>query len=456
MPRDLRIVAGDAGFERRVQELSAAAQTRLRYHTIELPDGRVLPGLQSTGHMRWRLSLFGLPDDLRGKRVLDIGAWDGWFSFECERRGATVVAVDCVELDTFLEARSLLNSNVEYLTLDVNELSAARLGQFDIVLFFGVLYHLRHPLMGLEKVVELCRGAALVESFVMAPEARAIPTIMEFYEGAELGGQIDNWFGPTPECLLALCRSAGFAEVVLRDVTNGRGSVIARRHWPEPQTDAPDAAPHLSAAVNNRTYVATFHPLKDEYLCCYFKSPVKNLNNRDVFVEVDGFGLPAIQVTATGTDAYQADCIRPPGLASGRHEVRVRTRYSGRSNAASFTTLDADGSAPPALRRTIAGPPPDLASAELHPPADRRLTVNRCGTLICYFRSAAESLGTPDVAIDVAGMIYEPHTISSLTDAVWQANLLLDRALPAGPGEVLVRMRFGEGQWSQTLPLRRM
>src|SRR6266581_1458863 len=98
--------AGDAGFNRHIQQLSAAAQARHRYHTIELPDGTVLPGLQSPEHLRWRLSLFNLPEDLRGKRVLDIGAWDGWFSFECERRGAEVLAVDCVELDTFLEART--------------------------------------------------------------------------------------------------------------------------------------------------------------------------------------------------------------------------------------------------------------------------------------------------------------------------------------------------------------
>ena len=456
MQPELRIAAGDAGFERRVQELSAATQTRLRYHTIELPDGRVLPGLQSADHLRWRLSLFGLAEDLRGQRVLDIGAWDGWFSFECERRGATVVAVDCVELATFLEARSLLNSKVEYLTLDVSELSARRLGQFDVVLFFGVLYHLRHPLLGLEKVVELCRGTALIESFVTASEARAIPAIMEFYEGAQLGGQIDNWFGPTPECLLALCRSAGFVQVELRDVTTGRGSVVARRHWPEPQSPPADAAPHLSAAVNNRTYVAAFHPLKDEYLCCYFKSPVSTLGARDVFVEVDGFGLHAVQVTAVGDGAFQADCVRPPALAPGLHEVRLRTARSGRSNAAWFTMLGEDGSAPPALRRTIAGPQPDLVSAELHPPADRRLTVNRCGTLICYFHSAAESIRTPDVTMEVAGMAFEPHTISSLGDAVWQANLLLAQPLPAEPAEVMVRMRFGEGPWSQTLSLRRV
>src|SRR6202142_3827987 len=172
---EVRIAAGDRGFEERVQRLADRVHSRFRYHSIELPDGSILPGLQSVEHLRWRLSLFGLPEDLRGKRVLDIGAWDGWFSFECERRGAQVVAVDCVALNTFLEAKELLGSQVEYLELDVDELSTARLGTFDIVLFFGVLYHLRHPLLGLEKVVELCTDLALIESFVIQTEDRQIP-----------------------------------------------------------------------------------------------------------------------------------------------------------------------------------------------------------------------------------------------------------------------------------------
>src|SRR5580704_13120213 len=181
MPEEpLRVAAGDAGFEECIRRLADSVQARFRYHSIQLPDGGVLSGLQPIEHLRWRLGLFGLPEDLRGKRVLDVGAWDGWFSFECERRGAEVVAVDCVELDTFLEARELLASRVEYLALDVAELSAKRLGRFDIVLFLGVLYHLRHPLLGLEKVVELCTGTALVESFVIAPESRAVPSVMEF------------------------------------------------------------------------------------------------------------------------------------------------------------------------------------------------------------------------------------------------------------------------------------
>ncbi len=108
MSEELRIAAASPSFDERVKNLSESVQARFRYHSIELPDGSVLPGLQSVGHLRWRLGLFNLPEDLRGKRVLDIGAWDGWFSFECECRGADVVAVDCVAIDTLLEDKALL------------------------------------------------------------------------------------------------------------------------------------------------------------------------------------------------------------------------------------------------------------------------------------------------------------------------------------------------------------
>ena len=94
--KPLRVAAGDSGFEERIRQMADSVQARVRYHSIELPDGSVLPGLQSIEQLRHRLDVFGLPGDLRGKRVIDIGAWDGWFSFECERRGAAVTAVDCV------------------------------------------------------------------------------------------------------------------------------------------------------------------------------------------------------------------------------------------------------------------------------------------------------------------------------------------------------------------------
>ena len=444
----VRIAAGDREYEEGIQRLADRVLSRFRYHSIDLPDGSILPGLQTIEHLRWRLDRFGLAADLRGKRVIDIGAWDGWFSFECERRGAEVVAVDCVALDTFIEAKQLIGSKVEYLTLDVNELSARRLGRFDIVLFFGVLYHLRHPLLGLEKAVELSTDLALVESFVIPSEERQIPAVMEFYERSDLGGQIDNWFGPTPECVVAMCRSAGFAQAELRDVSNQRVSVLCRRRWADPDPAALEAAPQLHAAVNNRTFVSSFHPNKDEYLCCFFKSPAQGINPESVFVEVDGFGTHAL-VVAENEGGWQANCIRPPGLTPGHHEVRVRTRHSARSNGVEFTMLDESGHDVTESRATLPTAAPELCSAEFRSTGDLRMAVNRGGSLVCYFRSPATAISAEDVTIEVEGLRGFAHTISQLGDGVWQANILLERPLMA---ESAVRVRLGEGEWSQALP----
>jgi tRNA (mo5U34)-methyltransferase len=393
--------------------------------------------------------LFDLPEDLSGKRVLDVGAWDGWFSFECERRGAQVVAVDCVALDTFLEAKELIGSRVEYLTLDVNELSARRLGRFDIVLFFGVLYHLRHPLLGLERVVELCTDMALIESYVIAPENRAIPAVMEYYERAELGGQIDNWCGPSPECLLSFCRSAGFAQAKLLDATNNRASVICRRRWPDPPLIAAEA-PELRSAVNNRSWEPKFHPLKDEYLCCFFRSRELEITPDTLCVEVDGFGTQALVVAPDGSGGWQANCVRPPGLDPGPYEVRVRTVGSARSNAVTITMLDEYGHDREQSRAQLPQTSPELVSAEYKESGDRRLAGSQAGSLVCYFRSPATAITPGDIAIELDQTVIPAHGVSALEPGVWQANANLHRALPGGAS---VRLRLGESAWSEHLPI---
>jgi len=157
------------------------------YHSMELPDGRVIPGYQSLDCLRTRIAQFPIPGSLHGKRVLDIGAWDGWFSFEMERRGAQVVAVDSTSFERFWVAHELLESKVEYRIDDVCRLSPEKLGYFDIVLFLGVLYHLKHPMLALEKVCELATEIVCVESFVTddGSDPSAKP-VMEFYETTEL------------------------------------------------------------------------------------------------------------------------------------------------------------------------------------------------------------------------------------------------------------------------------
>src|ERR1019366_4993208 len=121
----------------------------------------------------------------------------------------------------FREISAVLGSHVDYRQMDVYELSPERIGRFDIVLFLGVLYHLKHPLLALERVCSVTTGMAAVDSIVLKEEHRPgadvdSRPIMEFYETNELGGQTDNWIGPSLPLLLAFCRTAGFARVEFR------------------------------------------------------------------------------------------------------------------------------------------------------------------------------------------------------------------------------------------------
>ncbi|MDA1311924.1 MAG: DUF1698 domain-containing protein [Acidobacteria bacterium] len=307
------------------------------YHSIELPDGQVLQGLLSIEQQKRRLEYFPLPRDLSGKRVLDIGTWDGWYAFEMERRGAEVMAIDNVEQPAFHVARDRLNSKVEYRVMSVYDISPDAIGRFDIVLFFGVLYHLKHPLLGLEKVCSVTNDMAFVESYV-TDEAAGGPTVMEFYETDELATQLDNWVGPTAECLLALCRTAGFPRVEPSEIVEQRAHVICRRQWEAVPEGLTVAAPRIHRAVNGLTQQRTTSSKHDDYLTAWFDSEEESLAVSDVFPEVAGYGVRPLYVTqgAATTEAvkqgeartWQADFMVPKGIDPGRHGVRIRTKNS--------------------------------------------------------------------------------------------------------------------------------
>src|SRR6185295_16182343 len=259
------------------------------YHSFEGIDG-VMP----LTWLRERWQRFPIPADLTGKRVLDIGPWDGWFSFEAERRGASVTSVDREEMANYLTMHQRLGSKNDYRILDLYELPTAGLGRFDIVFCLGVLYHLKHPVLGLEIVCSLATEVAIIETFVIEGDPE-IP-VMEFYETTELNGHMDNWCGPTVNCVLAMCRTAGFArvEMLARDPTNV--SLACFRKWePEPTEPASDP-PVLMSAVNTSTFGFNFAPIRDDYVACWFRTKSESLTREDLRLEIAGFGAPAVFV----------------------------------------------------------------------------------------------------------------------------------------------------------------
>lgn len=172
--------------------------------------------------MQWwqhfeQLLALHLPD-LTGKTVLDVGARDGYFSFAAERFGASrVLAVDG---DTWSEpggkrsferSRNALASRVEDLEIDVLDVSPQTVGSFDVVLFVGMLFQMRHPLLALERVASVTRELLVVETLVDMNFLRS--PVAAFYP-SERRREKDNWWGPNRAAVLGMLESVGFAKVV--------------------------------------------------------------------------------------------------------------------------------------------------------------------------------------------------------------------------------------------------
>ena len=308
------------------------------YHSFEFADGTVIDGYMQLAVQKERYSRYPIPDKLSGKRLLDIGAWDGWFSFEAERHGAQTTAIDCVEIPTFLQIHRRLKSKVDYRVLDFYELPAAGLGKFDVVFFLGVLYHLRHPLLALEIVCGLTTDVAIVESFVIDAETwkehqNAIPTL-EFYETFELGNQYDNWSGLTVACMLAMCRAAGFCRVELMFAGGNYAGAACYRQWEPAPAQPSNAPPELLFVSNSRTPGNCFSSRKsEEYLECVFRAIRDDeVIPQNLRLEVSGFGTRAIHVQKREDDSWAASFRLPPALDPGWHPVRLRFADTGFSN----------------------------------------------------------------------------------------------------------------------------
>jgi tRNA (mo5U34)-methyltransferase len=203
------------------------------FHNLDLKGVQTAPQHFLGDYPRtfWRALENLLPWDLSGKTVLDVGCNAGFFSIEMKRRGAArVVGIDTDEryLSQARLAVEVAETEVDLRRLDVYRV--AELGErFDVVLFMGVLYHLRHPLLALDLLREhACKDLLLLQTLVrgsLAPERRwehdypfeetsifddADWPKMHFVEG-EYARDWTNWWIPNRACAAAMLRSAGFA-----------------------------------------------------------------------------------------------------------------------------------------------------------------------------------------------------------------------------------------------------
>jgi tRNA (mo5U34)-methyltransferase len=210
----------------------AAPELAPWFHNLHLPGGRRTAPDHPLGDFpafKWREIAPHLPDDLSGARALDIGCNAGFYTFELARRGADVLAVDVDEhylrQARWAAAELELSERVEFRRTGVYELESLGESGFDVVLFLGVLYHLRHPLLALDIVSELVGDVLVVQTLTMPGDERADPPAdlpigerermlepgwpaMAFVEH-ELAGDPTNWWAPNATCVEAMLRSCG-------------------------------------------------------------------------------------------------------------------------------------------------------------------------------------------------------------------------------------------------------
>ncbi|MEO8481228.1 MAG: class I SAM-dependent methyltransferase [Acidobacteriota bacterium] len=214
----------------REESLSLVASFPSWYHRIYLGNGVwTLPG-RGFHEDVWAQFSKALPPDLGGRSVLDVGCNAGYFAIEAKHRGAgQVVGIEFV--DMFLQQarrlREIWDVDVDYRQGDAHSITG--LGQqFNLVVFAGVLYHLKNPLQVLEDLGRICDDAILVETEAIPEDPRngvivrqGIPAvsqfkrtgIMAFVERDELNGDGSNWWIPDTECVKGMLRTAGFVHL---------------------------------------------------------------------------------------------------------------------------------------------------------------------------------------------------------------------------------------------------
>lgn len=235
-----------------------AAQIRAHgewFHNLRLNGIETAPHhfLGDYPRIKWERFSHALPADLSGKTVLDVGCNAGFYSLEMKRRGAErVVAMDVDEryLEQARFAARVSGVAIEFVNLDVYHVRD--LGeQFDLVLFLGVLYHLRHPLLALDLLHEhVVRDVVVVQS--MQRGSNDLPRVEEDYPFSErkifdapgypkmhfvehrYSGDCTNWWVPNRACLGAMLRSAGF-----QIIAHPEEEVYVCRTGPWPHGDGP-------------------------------------------------------------------------------------------------------------------------------------------------------------------------------------------------------------------------
>lgn len=259
-------VSAMQAFTARAKELGLPDTSRFYwYHTIDLGDGLITPGMYDYRHT---IGEFGFPQDMRGMTVLDAGSATGFFAFEFERRGARVVSVElpslrdldrfpgqsvegslakiermifpggelqsmrrgdserelyrCLLEGPFEFCKARLGSKVERCYTPLYDLTLEKTGVpegFDLVFVGDVLVHTLYPLKALSALAAVCRGTLILSQHL--PDGPQEPPAMRYIGGANPDEDEVSWFLPNRSCLLEMMSKLRFREVAQTGVHRG-------------------------------------------------------------------------------------------------------------------------------------------------------------------------------------------------------------------------------------------
>ena len=204
-------------------EIKKQAEEIKWFHTIDLGNGIVTKGADDSAE---KLKTIKMEGNVSGNTVLDIGAWDGFFSFQAEKFGASkVVAVDPFMWNGnqwgskkgFTLAQQALNSKVQDIDLDsISEIET--FDPFDVVLFLGVFYHLKDPLTLLEKVSKITNKMLILET-ELDMRNNDFP-MMSFNYDQQVYADYTNYWFPNQKAVEALLKTVGFKEIKMVHKSN--------------------------------------------------------------------------------------------------------------------------------------------------------------------------------------------------------------------------------------------
>jgi tRNA (mo5U34)-methyltransferase len=209
------------------------------FHTFDFGQGLLTPGRDPSAQ---KLHHLCLPSNLNGLTVLDVGAYDGYFSFHCEKRGAQVVATDKfvwdwpgnATLKNFQTIHSALESKLDVVRAGVDELPASLNGKkFDVVLFLGVLYHAPDMVQYLKSISAVTKGVCVLETYLDGLDLEGAQATL--YAEKELNNDSSNWWGPNLQATATMLRRVGFRAINFMNLWNvNTKNALAGKSWEGP------------------------------------------------------------------------------------------------------------------------------------------------------------------------------------------------------------------------------